>query len=161
VGKLAVTAFKQQHENSCWAACIRMVLYYDKLFITSDDSLANRLGVVANKCQNIQPLMEKCGMYDSTDDEDVKPPFDTIVEEIGKGRPIIQCMSTSKVKPGASSADGHYVLIIGAESDGTLHIIDPSTGTETKASYANDAVAIGGSVMFYAQPYYTQKARPF
>jgi len=40
---LDVKPMKQGDPNSCWAACVRMVLLYDKLYLTSDASLAKKL----------------------------------------------------------------------------------------------------------------------
>ncbi len=91
---LEITANKQEYPNSCWAACIRMVMAYDGSPIPSDETVALKCGVSPNECQDVAIIMDRLDIFDSTDDEEIVPKFDEIKEEIDKGRPIIQCVST-------------------------------------------------------------------
>lgn len=161
---LGISGKKQAYEKSCWAACIRMVLAYDKLIVTSDDTLATKCGVNVNECQDAAVMMTICNIYDSTDDEAIVPSFDEIVEEIDKGRPIIQCVSEHRVLPGASTTDGHYILIIGYDSENNkIVIVDPADGEIQYCNYQETKIhltAYGGE-RYFAQPYYTKKGKPF
>lgn len=162
--KLEIRGIQQAYENSCWAACIRMVLAYDKLIVTNDDTLARKCGVNPNQCQDAATMMSICNIYDSTDDEAIVPRLDEIVAEINKGRPIIQCVSEKRVQPGASSSEGHYILIIGYDTDrNQIIIIDPADGVERNCDYQASTIFLPayGDNRYFAQPYYTQKGKPF
>lgn len=159
---LPVTPITQQFDNSCWAACIRMVLAYDKLHITSDESLAKRFNVPANECQDISKLMTHANIFDSTDDEALLAPFEEVISEIDKGRPIIQCVNQKQIQPGANSDEGHYILIIGYDDVArTIMVIDPSSGKSMELKYDTPSLMVNGSRMYYTQPYYTQAGKPF
>lgn len=161
---LPVKGIKQKHENSCWAACIRMVLAYDNLIVTNDDTLASKCGVDANKCQDASKMMGICKIYDSTDDEALVPTLKEIKAEIDKGRPIIQCVNESRVAPGGSSSGGHYILIVGYDMDtNKIAVIDPADGNLQYPTYQNEKIYLIAykKDMYYAQPYYTKKGKPF
>jgi|GEM_PF-4945309 len=161
---LNVQQVKQKHENSCWAACIRMVLSYDGLIITNDDTLAAKCGVQPNQCQDAAAMMTKCNIFDSTDDEALVPTLQEIKAEIDKGRPIIQCVNETEVLPGGSSVGGHYILIVGYDTDKKqLVIIDPADGQLHYCDYSAKTIHLKayGKALYYAQPYYTQKGKPF
>lgn len=157
--KLVIAPTKQKYEKSCWAACIGMVLKLDTGSIFDDDLIARNAGIAeANEYQDVAEVMKTLNIFDATDDEDVRPSFKEIKEEIDKGRPIVQCLNSKEIKPFESSSGGHYVLIIGYENDDTIIMIDPSDASEIKVKYVEKVVTINGASMYYAQPYYTKKA---
>lgn len=161
---LSVQPIQQKYENSCWAACIRMVLGYDGLIIMSDDTLANKCGVTANQCQDAAAMMTRCKIFDSTDDEALVPSLEEIKGEIDKGRPIIQCVNEAEVQPGGSSAGGHYILIVGYDTGKKqVVIVDPADGKLDYCDYNSNSIYLKtyGKALYYAQPYYTQKGKPF
>lgn len=156
--KLKIAPIKQAHENSCWAACMRMALtHYKGAFYASDEDLAKAMRVKVDRCQDAGSQLKKARMFGGTDDTDVKPPMDELKAEIDAGRPIIQCVNTTQVAPGASSRGGHYILINGYdEPAGTITYIDPSTALERTVTYTADAIVMNGVPMYFAQPYYTE-----
>lgn len=164
---LDVKPMKQGDPNSCWAACVRMVLFYDKLYLTSDASLAKKLKLPLDKCQDIKSVMEACNIFDSTDDEAKIPTFDEIKGEIEKGRPIIECVSEKKIRKGKDVIGGHYVVIIGhgksGEGKDQVVIIDPANGSLKQVDYDKERVFLDsyGKHLYWGMPFYTQHGSPF
>lgn len=160
---LNVSPRRQEYDHSCWAACIRMVLAYDNLYITNDATLARKCGVKVNECQDAAHVMAHCKIFDATDDVANVPTFEEIKEEIDKGRPIIECVSSAYVQPGESSANGHYILIIGYETrPDRIVVIDPLDGAIQYCQYDSHSIFLHAChQMYFAQPYYTHKGRPF
>ncbi|WP_248768786.1 C39 family peptidase [Pseudomonas sp. MWU12-2345] len=168
---LDVEPMKQQHRNSCWATCVRMVLWFNQLYVTSDDALANKLGVDADRCTDVKDIMELCNIYEMGE-SDVRADFNDLLNALNSGNPIIQCVSEVRPNKGKASTGGHYILIIGCTdqqtSSGTtppsITVIDPADGKiHSGIPYVGGAIAIPGyaKTLFYTAAYYSMKGAPF
>lgn len=156
---LEIAPLKQARETSCWAACSRMFLAHFGAHYTSDDHIGIKVGLPTDKCQDMSKVLTSLGIFDATDDEDLLAPFAEIKSEIDKGNPVVQAVTETKIKKGADSADGHYVLIIGYDEAGkTITVIEPSDASVKTVKYSSDSVLVAGVPMYFAQPYYV--ARP-
>jgi hypothetical protein len=166
-GPLVAKPLKQETENSCWAACTRMVsATLTGNDLQSDKLLATNLKVSADKVQDVTRGLKRHELYAATDDSAVVPTYAEIQAEIDQGLPIIACVSTSEVADGESVQGGHYIVIDGYGPHGrnakAIHVIDPASGVGRWVKYDDERVYLNAykKYLHWGQPYYTQKPAP-
>jgi hypothetical protein len=168
---LNVTAIRQAAPNSCWAACVQMVLRHDDpngkaRHLMTQNSLAKSVNLPLDLCADVAAVMKHFNIWGGTDDTAQVPTFDEIKEEIDQGRPIIECVSEKAVRKGADVIAGHYVLIVGYNSsaggEGQIVIIDPAEGLQRTVDYNKKMVFLPsyGKPLFWGMPFYTEKGSP-
>lgn len=171
---LDIENHNQKNENSCWACCTRAVNNFFKeknkkdkrQVFAGDDLLATTVNLDVGIMQNIQKALEhkdiKC--FGGQDDSANLPTFDEIVESLrDNGEPLIVCVTPAKMRydQDIEAKDlGHYVLIVGAETDGAkkLVIMDPADSVDStfEIDFHAEQYAAPYGTRYWACTYYTE-----
>ena len=122
---LDVPAIKQPY-NLCLAACASMVVKYWGVDATpqffADQVAVYRDGITG---QDLQRVVETIGFHGFL----VQPPFEDLLEHMGKGRPLI-------VQFPSRGGSRHAMVLAGFDpGKKDLYLIDPANGKRTSLRY--------------------------
>lgn len=157
---IRIRAVRQSSRNTCWIACLRMVARHYGVGLHRDDrGLARQIGWSGiGRPRDIQVALAVFQLWDSTEDRGIGP-FREVQQEIDARRPMVACVSSTRVSLLSDVLGAHYILIVGyAVARGNrelLYVIDPADGRRHTVSYNRRGLRLGGQNYFWAMTYYT------
>jgi hypothetical protein len=168
---LPISGATQSTATSCWATCGRLVSNYyggKRTPYQTDDAFGKAVNLSTSSYQDTQAALNappiKC--YSGQDNAANIPKLSEIADSIGKKQPLAVCVSAKPVTFPNNVKNGHYILIVGVDTDNALiYVMDPDPLVQAAVlpmAYSSTQYNIGHGIanQYWGATYYTENGTP-